>query len=187
MGSAAAAAFKACHQAVRVATPTAGCTLTVVFFNPGRHEVTCMNAGDSLALIATPNLEMLTADHRISNCDEERARIIGLGGKIARAQNQSGEPAGPMRAWPGGLAVARGIGDLDCDPLVSCEVSARPPFTPVAIPTSRACAAHAVPRTFPGCRPSVLFDRRALPSFGDAAAAHGRRDAATRWHCRGGL
>ena len=27
---------------------------------------------------------------------------------------RSGEPGGPLRAWPGGLAVCRTIGDADC-------------------------------------------------------------------------
>ena len=120
--AAAELAFLRIHQKVRESpSSTAGCTLTLLFFNPGRGEVTCVNAGDSLALMAPP-LQMLTADHRIVNSEEERTRILGLGGKLAPAQNSSGEPRGPLRAWPGGLAVARGIGDADCGQIVSPKV-----------------------------------------------------------------
>jgi hypothetical protein len=37
-----------------------------------------------------------------------------LGTKIGRAMAATGEAGGPLRAWPGGLAVCRTIGDADC-------------------------------------------------------------------------
>ena len=43
------------------------------------------------------------------------------GAKIARAQASWGGPEGPLRSWPGGLAVARCIGDVDCAAYVSPE------------------------------------------------------------------
>ena len=41
--------------------------------------------------------------------------------RLGRALDCKGSPAGPLRAWPGGLAVTRGIGDADCADIVSCE------------------------------------------------------------------
>jgi len=36
-----------------------------------------------------------------------QARVLSLGGEIGRVCDPTGAPAGPIRAWPGGLAVAR--------------------------------------------------------------------------------
>lgn len=36
-----------------------------------------------------------------------------------QAVSPDGGPWGPMRAWPGGLAIARSIGDVDCGDYVS--------------------------------------------------------------------
>ena len=76
----------------------------------------------------------LSEDHRLERCHSEQQRISTLGGTIARAAGASGGPEGPMRVWPGGLAVARCVGDSDCKQFVSAEPSLRT----VQIPTGGA-------------------------------------------------
>ena len=104
----------------------AGCTLTVVAANKSRREMSCANLGDSLALLFTEDGHLwLSTDHRIEKNADERDRILRLGGQIGymRVPGSFGT-AGALRAWPGGIAVARGLGDSDCvtkegTPLVS--------------------------------------------------------------------
>ena len=108
-------AFTRLDADVRAVTGTAGSTLTVVAVNESRGELTVANAGDSSAvLVEAASEQTLTTEHRIQDSADERERVIQMGAKVARAQNSSGEPACPMRAWPGGLAVCRTIGDADC-------------------------------------------------------------------------
>ena len=67
----------------------------------------------------------LSEDHRLERSEDECRRVIAAGGKIARACGVGGGPEGPLRAWPGGLAVARGIGDSDCGRYISPEPAVR--------------------------------------------------------------
>jgi len=100
---------------------SAGSTITVVLVNEARREIVSFNAGDSSAIVvdSARQTKMLTVDHRIDSNTEECQRLQTLGVHIARAKNDYAEPQGPLRAWPGGLAVARGIGDADCGTYVS--------------------------------------------------------------------
>jgi serine/threonine protein phosphatase PrpC len=103
---------------------TAGATLTVLIFNHQRREITCANVGDSLALLAHEKGHTeLTVSHRLVDSEMERTRLLEKGIRMGRAMDHEGWPAGPLRAWPGGLAVTRGIGDADCEDIVSCEPS----------------------------------------------------------------
>ena len=72
-----------------------------------------------------PPPEPLSEDHRLEVCAEEQRRVKMLGGEIAPAVGPSGGPEGPLRLWPGGLAVARVIGDADCGAFVSCAPAVR--------------------------------------------------------------
>uniref|UniRef100_A0A6T0CHI4 PPM-type phosphatase domain-containing protein n=1 Tax=Chrysotila carterae TaxID=13221 RepID=A0A6T0CHI4_CHRCT len=120
------AAFYRAHAEVH-AIPgcTAGCTLTLCAVNEQRGELTCCNVGDTLAYLVSSELagtaQMVSADHRIDHSEEERARLKALGGNLSKAVSPDGQPGGPLRVYPGGLAVARGIGDADCADFVSCE------------------------------------------------------------------
>mmetsp|Transcript_11539 Transcript_11539/g.22382 ORF Transcript_11539/g.22382 Transcript_11539/m.22382 type:complete len:442 (+) Transcript_11539:107-1432(+) len=120
------AAFHRAHAEVH-AIPgcTAGCTLTLCAVNEQRGELTCCNVGDTLAYLVSSELagtaQMISADHRIDHSEEERARLKALGGNLGKAVGPDGQPGGPIRVYPGGLAVARGIGDADCADFVSCE------------------------------------------------------------------
>ena len=90
----------------------AGCTLTVVAYNATAGELSCANVGDSLALLVhEEDYLWLTTDHRIENNADERQRIAAAAGKVERAADAEGNASGALRAWPGGVAVARTIGD----------------------------------------------------------------------------
>ena len=43
--------------------------------------------------------------------------MLAAGARLAFARHpQTRQPAGPLRMWPGGLAVGRSLGDADCGP-----------------------------------------------------------------------
>ena len=54
--------------------------------------------------------------------EAEQERVVQAGGKLGRAMGstEAQGPIGPLRAYPGGLAVTRGVGDSDC-PCLSPE------------------------------------------------------------------
>mmetsp|Transcript_47181 Transcript_47181/g.93977 ORF Transcript_47181/g.93977 Transcript_47181/m.93977 type:complete len:343 (-) Transcript_47181:178-1206(-) len=107
--------FDRLQTEVLMLATTAGTTLTVAAVNQTRSELTVANVGDSAALLVFQNSEtLLTADHRLEDSAEERERVIAAGCKIGRALNSDGIQGGPLRAWPGGLALCRTIGDADC-------------------------------------------------------------------------
>jgi serine/threonine protein phosphatase PrpC len=124
--AACARVFGRLHDEVVARCGTAGTTLTVVIINETRKEVTCANVGDSSAMLVTADgHEFISTDHRLEACPEERKRVLAQGATIAQAISSSGGPGGPIRAWPGGLAVARTIGDADCSQIVSAEPALR--------------------------------------------------------------
>lgn len=121
---------------VREVSKTAGATLTIVAWNAARGELTCANAGDSAALLVCEagrpeSFRVLTAEHRLSDSADERERILAAGFKLGRAMMASGEPGGPVRCWPGGLAVCRTIGDADCG--AACSAVPALSTTPLAV------------------------------------------------------
>ena len=98
-----------------------GSTLTVLVFNHKRREITSANVGDSEALLAHDHgYEELSVSHRLADNPDEQERLTQKGISLGRAIDAEGWPGGPLRAWPGGLAVTRGIGDQDCEEIVSC-------------------------------------------------------------------
>ncbi len=62
---------------------------------------------------------VLSEDHRLGSNADEMERVRKKGAKLGQAIGVDGQPRGPLRAWPGGLAVARGLGDADCGEVVS--------------------------------------------------------------------
>ena len=96
-----------------------GCTATVVIVN-GRN-VTTAAVGDSLATLDVPNRKgtsRLSNEHRLDCSDGERKRIVESGGEVRPTEFEDGpngerRGVGPLRVWPGGLAVSRSIGDRD--------------------------------------------------------------------------
>ncbi|EEH53837.1 uncharacterized protein MICPUCDRAFT_41863 [Micromonas pusilla CCMP1545] len=103
-----------------------GATATIVCVN-GRC-VTSAAVGDSLATIDTgshhqrnstkssggaSSASRLTPEHRLDTSASERNRIEAAGGEVRATAFEEGKPVGPLRVWPGGLAVSRSMGDRD--------------------------------------------------------------------------
>ena len=101
---------------------TSGTTATVCLINETRGEVTTGHVGDSAAILCaatttlTPAIS-LTGEHRLADSEDERARVVASGGKLGHATIY-GQPAGPLRAFPGGVCCARALGDRDCGPFL---------------------------------------------------------------------
>ena len=123
------AVFKKVHEEVcsskfDTGERKAGSTLTVICVNATRGEVSCWNVGDSMALLVeNEGYIELGVSHRLEENQQEQARVVAQGAMLGRAIDPSGQPGGPMRAFPGGLAVTRGIGDADCAAFVWPEPS----------------------------------------------------------------
>eukprot|EP00764_Aduncisulcus_paluster_P011104 gnl/Carplike_NY0171/4107_a5555_338.p1 GENE.gnl/Carplike_NY0171/4107_a5555_338~~gnl/Carplike_NY0171/4107_a5555_338.p1 ORF type:complete len:604 (+),score=162.77 gnl/Carplike_NY0171/4107_a5555_338:187-1812(+) len=95
-------------------------------------NVTIANSGDSRAvLFRGGRCEDLSTDHKPSRLSEKK-RIKEAGGDVhpTLVQFGAGGPiltVGPDRVWPGGLALSRGLGDInfkDLDHLSTHKVSA---------------------------------------------------------------
>ena len=110
------AAFLDLHSRARREYVGAGTTATVVAIDRRTRWITCANVGDSHAYLVLPEeLVPLGVDHRFDNNADEVKRVISMGAQIGRAQKAAtGQPVGPLRAFPGGLAMGRSIGDGDC-------------------------------------------------------------------------
>ena len=103
------------HDEVVATTQTAGSTLTIVVINLVRSELTLAHVGDSAAMLVEDEAEtLLTEEHRLENSASERERVQATGATIQQARTVEGIRGGPLRAYPGGLAVCRTIGDADC-------------------------------------------------------------------------
>ena len=122
-----ALAFTSMHVKIRARSSTAGSTATVIAISPSRGTITCGNVGDSYAFAfrrlhdSSPQNSCplsLTKSHRLEDDGgaktAEARRILAAGGKLARVVRSNGKTAGPLRAWPGGLAMGRALGDADC-------------------------------------------------------------------------
>ena len=126
-----------------------GASVTLCLLNELRAELSVCNVGDTCALLLakaarrwstpmnsrknsinskfgadvrgrSPWVE-LTQNHRLQTSHAERERVRQQGGIIGQACVNDA-PAGPLRAYPGGVCCARGIGDRDCGPFISPEV-----------------------------------------------------------------
>jgi len=103
-----------------------GTTVTIVLVT-GRL-VTVANVGDSSVYFYDGNqMYEASKDHRLDNCIIERQRLREAGLELAPLCAQLDGPAklgdpgyGPLRVWPGGLAVSRSLGDRDVTPHVLC-------------------------------------------------------------------
>ena len=111
-------AFAACDAEFLAKDVHSGATATVVVVH-GRC-VTTASVGDSLAVVdlgvscgfAAPAAR-LSPEHRLDTSAAERERIAAFGGEVRATAFEDGRPVGPLRVWPGGLAVSRSIGDRD--------------------------------------------------------------------------
>ena len=113
--------FSTVHERICSLGTAAGSTLTIACVNAMRSELSLWNVGDSLALLVNDEeCTPLGTDHRLDHNPEEVARVTACGGTLCRSAGADGQPKGPLRALPGGLATARCIGDADCSKIVSC-------------------------------------------------------------------
>jgi serine/threonine protein phosphatase PrpC len=123
------AAFVAMDKLVRAADPS-GATASVAVVC-GR-VVTVAGVGDSYMVLDTGSqILRLSPDHRVDNSEAERQRCTALGGKIAQSAHDDGTPMGPLRVWPGGLAISRTIGDRAA---AAGGVIAEPEVSQVVVP-----------------------------------------------------
>ena len=116
-------ALRACFAAVDEAFLErdihSGATATIVVMR-GRC-VTTAAVGDSLATLDLgPGIPVLrlSNEHRLDTSESERKRIEEAGGDVRPTEYEDGPNGervgvGPLRVWPGGLAVSRSIGDRD--------------------------------------------------------------------------
>lgn len=115
-----------------------GCTATVVLVTGWVAFVA--NVGDSSCCLDTgKSVEQLNYDHRLEDSEAEQKRVLALGGVLAKLDESGMGPAitnttgyGPLRVWPGGLALSRAIGDFDVGPCIS----AMPNIRQVRLPKS---------------------------------------------------
>jgi len=112
-----------------------GATATMCVVN-GRH-VHSAAVGDSLATLDCGHgcaPVRLTPEHRLDTSAAERRRIEERGGEVRATAFEDGKPVGPLRVWPGGLAVSRSIGDRDGK---KGGVSSEPEVSQVLVPDSQ--------------------------------------------------
>ena len=76
-----------------------------------------------------PEFRRLTRDHNPDDPFEAR-RLVDAGARLARMR-QGGQEVGPMRSYPGGLAVSRAIGDLNARAVIC-----KPECTRMPVPAS---------------------------------------------------
>jgi len=116
LAAACEAAFLRCHDAIRELPNCPGSTATVLIVDTKLRQVLTANVGDSAVLVVDENkAAFASTDHRLQTNLEEQDRVLQGGGKLAYARHEKSHvPAGPLRMWPGGLAIARSLGDADC-------------------------------------------------------------------------
>lgn len=120
------AAFMSVDKAWYKENKHSGTTLTVGLI-VGRL-LTIANVGDSSAFLHDgKNFYQLSKDHRLEDSPSETSRLWKSGLQLAPLNASLSGPAeegetgyGPLRVWPGGLAVSRSIGDADVTSHVLC-------------------------------------------------------------------
>ena len=64
----------------------------------------------------------VSGNHRLDDNKSEQERIKGQGFEVSSSRVE-GRPCGPLRVWPGGLAMGRTLGDFDVRPHPLCPHS----------------------------------------------------------------
>ena len=113
-----------------------GTTATVAVLNG--QSLTVASVGDSFAVLdlvdESANCKFaarrVSSNHRLEDSKCERERVIKAGSTISRSligSNSEGTraEAGPLRVWPGGLAMSRSLGDADAGSAVLAEPEIR--------------------------------------------------------------
>lgn len=122
-------AFIQCNAEAQRRFKSGGGTTATVAMAVG-WELIVANVGDSLAFLDTgAEVLAISGNHRLEDSKSEVERILSTGGEVATS-TVDGKPAGPIRVWPGGLAMSRSIGDVDAGE----RVCAQPEVCQVTIP-----------------------------------------------------
>mmetsp|Transcript_48297 Transcript_48297/g.154659 ORF Transcript_48297/g.154659 Transcript_48297/m.154659 type:complete len:261 (-) Transcript_48297:73-855(-) len=115
----AAAAFRLTDTEFNARSLPSGSTATAVW--ACGWLITVASVGDSHAILDTGHeVTRISADHRLDTNKEERERVKAEGSAVDRA-SVDGKACGPLRVWPGGLAMSRTLGDREGGPVVSAE------------------------------------------------------------------
>eukprot|EP00208_Stichococcus_sp_RCC1054_P003755 CAMPEP_0206138556 /NCGR_PEP_ID=MMETSP1473-20131121/3407_1 /ASSEMBLY_ACC=CAM_ASM_001109 /TAXON_ID=1461547 /ORGANISM="Stichococcus sp, Strain RCC1054" /LENGTH=535 /DNA_ID=CAMNT_0053532023 /DNA_START=78 /DNA_END=1682 /DNA_ORIENTATION=- len=116
-------AFAATEREFFTHSQTSGTTATVAVV--AGWEVLIANVGDSLGYLDTGSeVVQVSGNHRLDDSKAERERILATGAEVAQSEVE-GKGVGPMRVWPGGLAMGRTIGDHAGGAVVLCEPEIR--------------------------------------------------------------
>lgn len=100
--------------AVTVEHERPGLAIALWLLDTRTHEWVCANVGDVVGVHVRPTTHlMITTNHRLQHNPEERARATRRGGRIEQSVDERGVRRGPVRLWPGGLAMSRSFGDAD--------------------------------------------------------------------------
>ena len=103
--------FLECDAAACKRFANGGTTATVALLCG--WQLIVANVGDSCAYLDTgAEVLAVSGNHRLEDNKSEVSRIEASGGEVAPS-SIDGKPAGPIRVWPGGLAMSRTIGDRD--------------------------------------------------------------------------
>ena len=70
-----------------------------------------------------PRPAQVSGNHRLDDNKVERARCLEAGCEVSSSCLE-GRPVGPLRVWPGGLAMSRTLGDLEVCSLSCCGLRA---------------------------------------------------------------
>ncbi|KAK9814069.1 hypothetical protein WJX72_000281 [[Myrmecia] bisecta] len=88
-------------------------------------EVVVANVGDSCAVLDTGSeVVQISGNHRLEDNKAEQRRCTDAGCDISTSVLE-GKNVGPLRVWPGGLAMSRTIGDYDAGEVVLAEPEVR--------------------------------------------------------------
>lgn len=66
----------------------------------------------------------MSRSHRLEDNKAERERVLAGGSEVAQSE-VDGNPVGPLRVWPGGLAMSRTLGDHPAGGVCTCEPDVR--------------------------------------------------------------
>lgn len=112
-------AFSKCDEMACKQFAHGGTTATVALVCG--WQLLVANVGDSCAYFDTGSEVLaVSGNHRLEDNADEVKRIEESGGEV-EPSSIDGKPAGPIRVWPGGLAMSRTIGDVDAGDLCAAR------------------------------------------------------------------
>eukprot|EP00873_Tetraselmis_striata_P021650 jgi/Tetstr1/441914/TSEL_030121.t2 len=126
------AGFESTDADFKKRSKTSGATATLAMIVG--WELVVGNVGDSWAFLDTgAEVIQVCGNHRLDDSAEERKRLIALGCEVAQSTcREEGTGVGPLRVWPGGLAMSRTLGDYEAGD----AVTALPEIRQVTLPSS---------------------------------------------------